>query len=117
MRGSRNMMVAMFGLSALALALAGCQGGPSRRSVASAEPVLSPAAEGGTPMVVEGPAPRTVTFVDRHPLLFKPREYYEGSTSNNKIVKSAAAVVVGVPAGIYGELKQIVVGAPPAAQY
>jgi hypothetical protein len=115
MRGSRCLIATLLGLAALTLT--GCQASPSRRSLASAEPVLSPAAEGGAPVVVEGPAPRSVTFVDRHPLLFKPRDYYENSTSNNKIVKSAAAVVVGVPVGLVGELKQIVVGAPPGAQY
>ena len=98
-----------------AFAVAGCQTGPSKRSLASAEPALSPSVEGGT-TVVEGPAPRTLTFVDRHPLFSKPREYYEGS-GNNKVVKSAAAVVVGVPAGIFGELKQIVVGAPSDTRY
>jgi hypothetical protein len=49
------------------------------------------------------------TWVDRHPLFSKPRQYYE-STGNNKVAKTAAAAVLGVPAGIYGELKQIVVG-------
>jgi len=52
-----------------------------------------------------------VTFVDRHPLLSKPRDYYE-SSGNNKVVKTLAAGVVGVPAGLFGELKQIVVGRP-----
>jgi hypothetical protein len=56
---------------------------------------------------------KSVTFVDRHPLFYKPRDYYE-STNSNKAAKTAAAAVIGVPAGIYGELKQIVVGAPPA---
>ena len=52
-----------------------------------------------------------MTFVDRHPLLSKPRDYYE-SSGDNKFVKSMAAGVIGVPAGIVGELKQIVVGKP-----
>ena len=38
-----------------------------------------------------------------------PRDYYE-SSGNNKVVKSAAAAVIGVPAGLYGEIRQIVVG-------
>jgi hypothetical protein len=83
--------------------------------MAAAEPVLSPPAEGETP-VVTAPAPRTMTFVDRHPLLYKPRDYYE-SSGDNKIVKTAAAVVVGVPVGIVTELKQIVVGTPPNSTY
>ena len=60
------------------------------------------------------PVPSNTTFVDRHPLFYKPREYYE-STSSNKAAKTAAAAVMGVPAGIYGELKQIVVGAPASS--
>jgi hypothetical protein len=63
--------------------------------------------------VVEGPArpASTLTWVDRHPLFSKPRDYYDNS-GTNKVVKTAAAAVIGVPAGIFGELKQIVVGAP-----
>ena len=96
----------------------GCQGGPSRRTLASAEPTLSPASPSGT-AIAEGvgpSTPRAVTFVDRHPLFSRPREYYDNSGSN-KVVKTAAAVVVGVPAGIFGELKQIVVGAPPESHF
>ena len=91
----------------------GCNGGPSKRTLASTEPALStvPGESEGT--VVAKPVPGTVTVVDRHPLFSKPRQYYE-STGNNKVTKTAAAAFIGVPAGIYGELKQIVVGAPPA---
>jgi hypothetical protein len=113
MRGSRLYLVAILGLTALTMT--GCHAGQSKRSIASSEPMLSPTAEGGTPIVVEGTPARTVSYVDRHPLLAKPREYYEGSTSNNVIGRSARAVVVGVPVGIYGELKQIVVGTPAVA--
>jgi hypothetical protein len=101
----------------------GCQSGPSNRTLASAEPALSPSVVSGTvvsekPAVIasDGATVRNVTFVDRHPLFSRPREYYE-SSGNNKAIKTAAAVVVGVPAGIFGELKQIVVGAPPAPNY
>jgi hypothetical protein len=53
-----------------------------------------------------------VTYVDRHPLLSKPREYWD-SSGDNKIVKAGAATFIGVPVGLYGEIKQIVVGTPP----
>jgi hypothetical protein len=93
----------------------GCQSGPSGRTVAAAEPPLvSPAEPNGT--VVHAPPPKTVTWADRHPLFTKPREYYDNS-GNNKVVKAAAATVIGIPAGIVGELKQIVVGAPPDVRY
>src|SRR3954453_2958527 len=111
MRGTRRIVVTLL----VAIALTGSHGGPSRRTIASAEPALSPI-EGDAPVVVEAPTPKGMAFVDRHPLFTKPREYYD-STSSNKFVKSAAAVVVGVPAGIIGELKQIVVGAPPDSRY
>jgi hypothetical protein len=54
--------------------------------------------------------------VDRHPLFAKPREYYEGA-GNNRLVKVTAATVVGIPAGLVGELRQIVAGRPPDATY
>jgi hypothetical protein len=95
-----------------AVGMTGCQGGPTKHTLASAEPALSPPVEGGT-TVVEAPAPRTLSFVERHPLFYKPRDYYE-SSGNNTVVKTAAAVVVGVPVGIVGEIKQIVVGTPAA---
>jgi hypothetical protein len=59
---------------------------------------------------------RPLSFIDRHPLFSKPREYYE-DTDNNPIVKTAAAVVIGVPAGIVGEVKQIVAGPKPTSKY
>jgi len=91
----------------------GCHSGPAARSVATAEPSLSPAAEPGV-TVVESQPPRTVTWVDRHPLFTKPRQYYE-SSGDNKVVKTAAATVIGIPAGFVGELKQIVTGVPAAS--
>jgi hypothetical protein len=107
MSGSRWLAL----LIVAVVAAPGCQSGPSKQTLASAEPALSPPIEGGT-TVVAAPAPKSVTFVERHPLFYKPRDYYE-SSGTNPVVKSAAAVVVGVPVGIYGELKQIVVGTPP----
>jgi hypothetical protein len=91
--------------------IAGCQGTPSSRSVASSEPVLnSPAGTGS--LVVDAPPPKTVTWVDRHPLFSRPREYYD-KTGTGKVGKVAAATVIGVPAGIVGEIRQVVVGRPP----
>jgi hypothetical protein len=109
MSGSRWLMLLLIA----AVGLTGCQSGPSRSTLASAEPALSPPVEGGT-TVVEAPAPRALTFVERHPLFSKPRDYYESSGSNT-VVKTAAAVVVGVPVGLVGEIRQIVVGAPAAS--
>jgi hypothetical protein len=104
-------------VAVVGLGLAGCQTAGPRR-VASTEPGLTGSAEAGTP-VVEAPVrpASSLTWVDRHPLFFKPRDYYEGSTSNNKFMKTATAAVIGVPAGLFGELRQIVVGTPSQPRY
>jgi hypothetical protein len=83
--------------------------------VASAEPALNPPAGPGS-LVVEAPPPKSITWVDRHPLFSRPREYYEKS-GKNKVAKVAAATVIGVPAGIVGEIRQVVVGRPPDAPF
>jgi hypothetical protein len=99
----------------LALAgLAGCQSGASgsrRTALKPKEPELAMAGEAEPGVIVEKPPPAPPAFVERHPLLYKPREVYN-SAGSNKIVKVAGATIVGIPMGIAGELKQIVVGAP-----
>lgn len=107
--------------SALLLAVAGCQGAGGRSRVTRAEPSLSGTINddvviGDSPAVAEAPPARTVGVVDRHPLFSKPRDYWE-SSGDNKIVKAAAATFIGVPAGFLGEMRQIVVGAPPSPRY
>jgi hypothetical protein len=98
---------------------AGCQSSGPRRSVVPAEPGLAgPATTDGT--VADGNAEmapvKQVSWVDRHPLFSKPRDYWETS-GDNKIVKAAAATFVGIPVGFYGEVKQIVVGVPVEPKY
>ncbi|WP_435021444.1 hypothetical protein TA3x_002377 [Tundrisphaera sp. TA3] len=116
MRANHRTVIA---LAALALIGPGCQNA-ARRKVVENEPVLTDPAESGTligdasvPSKVAVVPPASVSVVDRHPLLSRPRDYYE-SSGNNKFVKTAAAAVVGVPAGIVGELRQIVTGTPVA---
>jgi hypothetical protein len=94
----------------LAAATTGCQA-PARRTLTPSEPALT-AVPGDSTIVAAKPAAPSDSVVDRHPLLSRPRDYYE-TTNSNKAVKTAAAVVVGVPAGIFGELRQIVRGSPP----
>ena len=73
--------------------------------------------EPGAPVEPALAAPtNTLSWVDRHPLLRKPQQYYD-NTKSNKLVKTAAATFVGVPAGFVGEIKQIVVGKPTAVAY
>jgi hypothetical protein len=114
MRGLQWTVVSL--VAALVVA-SGCSGGPSKRTLASSEPGLS-TVPGDTDVAIVDrakPVPSSTAFVDRHPLFSKPRDYYE-KTGTNKVAKTAAAAVIGVPAGIYGEIKQIVVGAPPSGQ-
>lgn len=107
-------------LAGLALAgLVGCRSGSPgsyKRSAAKpVEPGLAVSGEAGEPgVIVEKPPPAPqAAWVERHPLFSRPREIYNNS-GNNKIVKVAGATIVGIPMGIAGELRQIVVGAPAA---
>jgi hypothetical protein len=97
--------------AAVAAGASGCQSsGTGARRITSTEPGLN--ARGET--IVEGtpPAGTAVTWVDRHPLFSKPRQYYDNSASSNKVARVVSATVIGVPVGLFGELKQIVVGTP-----
>ena len=111
----RMMIVALGGL-----ALAGCTSGtPAKRSLAAREPSLVVPGDPEPGFVAAKPAASgtSVAFVERHPLLYKPKEMYDKSGSN-KLVKVVGATLIGVPAGIFGELRQIVRGKPaPAATY
>src|SRR5216684_931810 len=99
-----------------AVAITGCQSSAPRR--VATEPSLSGPLDPGTTVVDAKPAhpSQSLTWVDRHPLFYKPRDYYE-SAGSNMVVKTAAATVIGIPAGIFGELKQIVVGTPTEPRY
>src|SRR4051812_3537296 len=103
MRGHFSLLLA----SLLIVAVSGCAGGGPGRRVVVAEPGAALPGEEDTVAVGPPSQAKGVAFVDRHPLLSKPRDYYE-SSGNNKFVKSMAAGVIGVPAGVVGELKQIV---------
>jgi hypothetical protein len=107
----RTVRVSAAWIAGLALLLSGCHGGQKRPLFASAEPALDPSLTDG-PVIAATPPP-SVTWVDRHPLFSKPRDVYEGTASNNKLVKGAAATVVGVPVGLVGEFRQIIVGRDP----
>src|SRR5262249_3278158 len=118
MRGSRTAaQTRTWAAVALAVWLgataAGCRSAPARKT-ASAEPGLSD--PGTTVVEAAPPAGSTMTWVDRHRLFAKPREYYE-TAGNNPIAKPPAPTVIGIPAGIFGEIRQIVVGAPGQARY
>ena len=114
MRSRRMRRMAITALAGVvATVAAGCQSGmPPKRTLAASEPPLTLPGDPEPKLVAEGArATKSVDFVDRHPLLSKPREVYQNS-GNNKVVKVAGATLVGIPLGIFGELKQIVIGAP-----
>ncbi len=111
MRGNRKYALTLAAL--LAAGSVGCQSYQARRPILSTEPPMA-AAEGDPAGAAT--APRTASFADRHPLFYKPREYWDTS-GNNTIVKVAAATFVGVPAGILGEMRQIIVGSPATPRY
>ena len=115
MRGYRKPAIASM-LIILGIC-AGCQSAGHPRTVVTPEPSLSGAVDGDS-TVAEGKVTpvKTTTVVDRHPLFSKPRDYWETS-GDNKIVKAAAATFVGVPAGLYGEVKQIIVGVPTEPRF
>ncbi len=114
MRTMRRRARLFMALAVLTTAgMLGCESGTGgyRRAAAKPEPSLAASDDGGSGFVVSKPPPPEVSVVDRHPLLYKPREIYN-SAGNNKIVKVAGATIVGVPMGIAGEIRQIIVGTP-----
>jgi hypothetical protein len=116
MRSRRREFALTTALAAAAfISQAGCQSGGQRR-LASEPGLIAPA--GGGSSVVEAPISpvRPVSWVDRHPLFYKPRDVY-ANTDQNPIVKTAAATVIGIPSGIVGEIRQIVVGTPAPVRY
>jgi hypothetical protein len=116
MQGSRWLAISV--LAVVVGGSSGCQtaGTPRTAKVVAPEPALADADGKVADKTIDAPLEKTVTFADRHPLFTKPREYWETS-GNNKIVKAAAATLIGVPAGFVGEVKQIIVGAPPETRF
>ena len=117
MSRSQRMVLGVLGGFVL-LGIGGCKSGmPPKRTLAAREPSLAMPVDPEPGFVAEKSTPSgSVAFVERHPLLSKPKELYDKSGSN-KIVKVAGATLVGVPLGIFGELKQIVIGTPASKTY
>ncbi len=116
MRGQRWFAIGVL-ITVYGMAL-GCQTAGPRKPIVTTEPGLAGAVDSDGTIAADGkvaPA-KTVTWVDRHPLFSKPRDYWDTS-GDNKIVKAAAATFVGVPVGMYGEVKQIIVGNPQEVRY
>ena len=120
MRGIRWRSMGVLALSAVLIS--GCQTAATKRPSTIVSPSASVSDAGdadgvaGEKTIAAAPPVRTASFVDRHPLFYKPREYWETS-GDKKVVKAAAATFIGVPAGFVGEVKQIITGTPPAPRY
>lgn len=87
--------------------------GPSPQSVmvpsAQSVPYLAAAVDGCSPDGCKAHC------CGRHPLFSKPCEYFDRA-HGCCLHKAAAATLIGVPAGVVGEVKQIIHGCPPGPQ-
>ena len=120
MNGLRRSSWVFVGLVVLG-PLAGCKGLSQKRSASiepgmtTASPTLGAPVEPGGTVVAAAPSTGE-SWTTRHPLFSRPKHYYD-STQSNKAVKAGVATVVGIPAGIFGEMKQIVTGTPAEPKY
>jgi hypothetical protein len=92
----------------------GCASSHKKKGMITTEPPLI--GEGtvvgpGATEIVQAPETHVPTIADRHPLLSRPREYYD-TTNGNKLTRTAAATFIGVPSGIGAEVKQLFAGTP-----
>lgn len=111
MRGrSTRWLLALVLLSG---ALTGCASHKAKKAgptFAGAEPPLDVTVDpDGTNRLASSSSDKN--FGARHPLFYKPHDYYT-KTNSNVLVKAGAATFVGVPAGVIGEVRQIVTGNP-----
>ena len=97
--------------SLLVILMAGCAHTRPKKTVVNEPPLLSQSEAAIPPVAIETPTARPASVADRHPLLRRPREMYD-ETGGSKLVKSAAATVIGVPSGIGAEIRQLVSGQP-----
>jgi hypothetical protein len=119
MRGIRWRSIGVLALSAVLIS--GCQTAAKKRpsTIVSPSASISDAGDADNAVAektITASPVRSASFVDRHPLFYKPREYWETS-GDKKVVKAAAATFIGVPVGFVGEVKQIFTGNPPAPRY
>ncbi|MFO0958509.1 MAG: hypothetical protein U0800_13955 [Isosphaeraceae bacterium] len=119
MRAIRRIALA----ATIAASALGCRSGggsvsqrPIFSSAGSEPPLIIGNAEPGGSVAAASPpsvVARAPSWVDRHPMFSKPRQMYE-STNGNAVVKSGSAVLVGVPVGVVGEIRQVFTGNQPS---
>lgn len=105
----RRPWVYLAGALVLGLACTGC----AKKKAYLRSDVIGPVtADPQMGIIEEGyTGPVKTHFVDRHPLLYKPKDVYH-TTNHGPVIKTMAATVVGVPVGIACEVGQIVKGCP-----
>jgi hypothetical protein len=91
------MLAKKLAVLAALVVLAGCHSGSNYRDADYG--IMPDATAGALPPEEKG-------FVDRHPLLSSPRNYYRDS-GDNRVVKVLAGTFVGVPVGVAQEVWQI----------
>ena len=103
----RPMKCAIFGLALLSMSAVGCAH-KVHRSYAVSESAID-LGTGTSGPITHATAKKI--WVNSHPLLYKPGMVFH-NTGHGPITKTSAAVFLGVPAGVIGEVKQIVAGIP-----
>ncbi|MBI1322329.1 hypothetical protein GC170_03950 [bacterium] len=108
---SRQRRVLLMVVTASLVAVSGCARHRNKSvMVSNSQPVIAGASSVDQAYSVDKPVVGT-RFVDRHPMFYKPGEYYT-TTDGNAIVRGAKATFVGIPAGVFGEVKQAFRGVP-----
>ena len=84
----------------------------NKNLVVDNRPIIEGASSvGGSSSTVVVNKPVGSRFIDRHPVFYKPGEYYSTS-DGNMVVRGARDTFIGVPAGFVGEFKQAFKGVP-----
>lgn len=100
-------------VTALTIVIApGCAKNRQKVMVSSNRPIIEGAStvSSNGELVVNKPAGSS-RFMDRHPMFYKPGEYYS-TYDGNVVMRGARATFVGIPAGVVGEVKQAFRGVP-----
>jgi hypothetical protein len=110
MRRTRGALILLTGL---ALAVTGCSWKKHKRPEITTAPIpLEGTVIDGTTVVDAAPAKHQYNFFHNHPLFYKPANFYH-ELGHGPLTGTAAAIFLGIPAGIVCEATQIVVGHPP----
>ena len=109
---SRNRRIVQVVAALAVLITPGCAKNRQKVMVSNNRPIIEGASSvGGGEIVVNNKPAGGSRFIDRHPLFYKPGEYYT-TYDGNVVLRGARATFVGIPAGMVGEMKQAFRGVP-----